>query len=191
MFKLEIKDEAEAEALISQNLTCHITGIIYKVEEFRSPVSVQQCWNSQNFGHSEKTCKSKTNCLICGESHHHKGCPNKEKKQPKCANCKGPHVACCTGCPAYKKKQAFRQHVVDNQKSYAPILSQNTAPPWPQDKTFTFSTEKLVKFPANVAIQVAQTQVCCKNPPPPPPSRTQLTRSQVCIAEFQRLPKPS
>ena len=36
MFKLEIKDEAEAEALISQNLTCHITGIIYKVEEFRS-----------------------------------------------------------------------------------------------------------------------------------------------------------
>ena len=45
MFKLEIKDEAETEALISQNLTCHITGIIYKVEEFRSPVSVQQCWN--------------------------------------------------------------------------------------------------------------------------------------------------
>ena len=34
MFKLEIKDEAEAEAVISQNLTCHITGIIYKVEEF-------------------------------------------------------------------------------------------------------------------------------------------------------------
>ena len=28
MFKLEIKDEAEAKALISQNLTCHITGII-------------------------------------------------------------------------------------------------------------------------------------------------------------------
>ena len=41
MFKWEIKDEAEAEALISQNLTCHITGIIYKIEEFRSPVSVQ------------------------------------------------------------------------------------------------------------------------------------------------------
>ena len=39
MFKLEMKDEAEAEAeaLISQNLTCHITGIMYKVEEFRFP----------------------------------------------------------------------------------------------------------------------------------------------------------
>ena len=75
MFKLEIKDEAEAEALISQHLTCHITGIIYKVEEFRSPVSVKQCWNCQSFGHSAKTSK----CLICGESHNHKGCPNREK----------------------------------------------------------------------------------------------------------------
>ena len=164
MFKLEIKDEAEAEALISQNLTCHTTGIIYKVEEFRSPVSVQQCWNCQSFGHSAKTCRSKTKCVICGESHHHKGCPNREKKQPKCDNCKGPHVASYKGCPAYKK-QAFRQHVVDNQKSYAAILRQNTAPPQPQDKTFTFSAEQLVKFVANVAIQVAQPQVCYINSP--------------------------
>ena len=28
MIKSGIKDEAEAEAFISQNLTCHITGII-------------------------------------------------------------------------------------------------------------------------------------------------------------------
>ena len=107
MFKLEIKDEAEAEALISQNLTCHITGIIYKVEEFRSPVSVQQCWNCQSFGHSAETCRSKTKCLICGESHHHKGCPNREKKQPKCTNSKGPHVASYKGCPAYKKQASI------------------------------------------------------------------------------------
>ena len=105
MFKLEIKDEAEAEALISQNLTCHTTGIIYRVEEFQSPVSVQHCWNYQSFGHSAKMCRSKTKCVICGESHHHKGCPNREKKQPKCANCKGPHVASYKGCPAYKKNK--------------------------------------------------------------------------------------
>ena len=93
VFKLEIKDEAEADALISQNLTCHITGIIYKVEEFWSTISVQQCWNCQHFRNSAKTCKSKTKCLICGESHNHKGCPDREKKQPKCASCKGPHIA--------------------------------------------------------------------------------------------------
>ena len=55
--------------------------------------------------------------------------------------------------------------MVDNQKSYAAILRQNTAPPQPQDKTFTFSAEQLVKFVANVAIQVAQPQVCYINSP--------------------------
>ena len=50
MFKLEIKDEAEAEALISQNLTCHIAGIIYKVEEFRSTISVLELPKFRPFG---------------------------------------------------------------------------------------------------------------------------------------------
>ena len=183
MFKLEINDEAEAEALISQNVTSHITGIIHKVEELRSQVSVQQCWNCQNFGHLAKTCKCKTKCLIYEESHHHKGYPNREKRKSS-QNVPIVNVASYKGCPAYKK-QAFRQHVVDHEKSYAAILRQNTAPPQPQDKTFTFSAKQLVKFVANVAIQVAQPQVCYINSP-----RTQLTRSQVCVTEFQRLPKP-
>ena len=34
--RIEINDPVEAEALISQNLVCQITGIVYKVEEFRS-----------------------------------------------------------------------------------------------------------------------------------------------------------
>ena len=41
IFKLEIKDDTEAEALIAENLTCPVTGIIYRVEEFRTPISVQ------------------------------------------------------------------------------------------------------------------------------------------------------
>ena len=57
------------------------------------------------------------------------------------------------------------KHVLDNQKSYAAILRQNTAPPQPHDNTFTFSAEQLVKFVANVAIQVAQPQVCYINSP--------------------------
>ena len=127
MFQLELSDSAEAEALISSNITCLQTGIIFKVEEFRAPISFQQCYNCQHFGHSAKNCQAKTKCVICGEGHSHKGCPNREKQQPKCASCKGPHVANYKGCPAYKK-QVFRQHVVDNQKSYASILKQNSAP---------------------------------------------------------------
>ena len=128
------------------------------MEEFQSPVSVQQCWNCQNFSNLAKTCKSKTKCLICGESHHHKGCSNREKKQPKCTNCKGPHVASYKGCPAYKK-QTFRQHVVDNEKSYAAILHQTRFPLSPRIR------HSLVKFVANVAIQAAQPQVCYINSP--------------------------
>ena len=45
IFQLELSDPAEAETLLSQNLICNITVIVYKVEEFRQPVSVRQCFN--------------------------------------------------------------------------------------------------------------------------------------------------
>ena len=103
IFQLEITDPDEAEALLSQNLTCNLTGIIYKVEDFQQPVSVTQCFNCQSFGHSAKNCRSKQKCPICGESLSHKGCPNKEDRKPTCANSSGPHVASYKGCPEYKK----------------------------------------------------------------------------------------
>ena len=40
IFRLEINDPTEAGAILSQNLVCQVTGIVYKMEEFRSPVSV-------------------------------------------------------------------------------------------------------------------------------------------------------
>ena len=80
IFQLEINDQTETEALISQNLVGNVTGIVYKVEEFRQPISVTQCFNCQSFGHLAKNCRSKIKCLIYGESHSHKGCPNKEVK---------------------------------------------------------------------------------------------------------------
>ena len=83
----------------------------------------------------------------------------KQKKQPKCSNCKGPNVANYKGCPAYKK-QVFHQHVVDNQKRYASILKQNSAPPpQPRGDTFSFTVAQLVKFVATVVIQIDQPQV--------------------------------
>ena len=53
---------------------------------------------------------------------------------------------------------------MDNQKSYASILCQNLAPPQPKDKDFTFLADQLVKFVANVVIQVAQPHICYANP---------------------------
>ena len=57
--QIELKDPAEAEAVISDNLTCPQTGIIFKVEEVVTQISVRQCYNRQNFGHLAKTCLAK------------------------------------------------------------------------------------------------------------------------------------
>ena len=89
IFQLEITDPAEAEALLSQNLACNVTGIVYKVEEFQAPISVMQCYNCQCFGHSAKICRSKQKCLICGENHSHKGCPSRENQE-------NPHIQIVT-----------------------------------------------------------------------------------------------
>ena len=69
----------------------------------------------------------------------------------------------CKGCPEYKK-QAFRQHVVNNQKSFASVVIQNTLSQPKTTQTFTFTAKQLTKFVANVVIQIAQPQVCCPNP---------------------------
>ena len=61
-------------------------------------------------------------------------------------------------------KQAFRQHVVNNQKTYASTESQNTLPQLKTNETFTFTAEQLTKFVGNVVIQIAQPQVCYPNP---------------------------
>ena len=99
---------------------------------------------------------------MCGGAHSHKNCPNKEKRNPKCENCRGPHVANYKGCPAYKD-QAFRQHVVQKQVSYASILKQ--APPPLPNNTFNFTAEQIIFLVTNVVIQVAQPQLCTKNLP--------------------------
>ena len=85
-----------------------------------------------------------------------------ETKKTKCANCRGPHVANYRGCPAYKD-QAFRQHVVQNQISYASIVKQ-ASPPQPNN-TFNFTAEQIVSLVTNVVLQIAQPQLCTKNLP--------------------------
>ena len=60
---------------------------------------------------------------------------------------KGPHVASYKGCPEYKK-QAFRHHVVNNQKTYAATVRQNTLPQPKENKTFTFTSKQVTKFMA-------------------------------------------
>ena len=160
--KVKCDNPKQAEALISGGLICQKTGIIFKVEEFRITPSIQQCFKCQGFGHKAQNFTKKQKCVVCGEAHSHKDCPNKNKKTPKCANCRGPHAANYRGCPAYKD-QAFRQHVVQNQISYASIVKQASPPPG--NNTFNFTAEQIVSLVTNVVLQIAQPQLCTKNLP--------------------------
>ena len=85
----------------------------------------------------------------------------KKTRSPKCANCRGPHVANYRDCPAYKD-QAFRQHLVQNQVSYACILKQASPPP--PSNTFNFTADQTVSLVTIVIIQIALPQLCRKKP---------------------------
>ena len=116
MFLAELKEAATAKALIAKkNLVCQKSGMVFKVEEFRAPPSIRQCYHCQGFRHSAENCRKQPVCVKCREGHSHRDCT---KTQPKCGNCKGPHVVSYKGCPYYRS-QAFRQHIVSTQKSYA------------------------------------------------------------------------
>ena len=133
------------------------------MEEFRTPIAVQQFWSCQSFGHSAKTRRSKTKCVICWEGRHHKGFPNKEKNSPN-----APIVKAHTLHPTKGVQHTKNRHLGNMwwtvKNRITSILRQTSAPPQPQDKAFTFSEKQLIKFEANVAIQVAQPQVCYANP---------------------------
>ena len=160
--KIKSDDPKQAEALILGGLICQKTGIIFKVEKFRITPSIHQCFKCQGFGHKAQNCTKTQRCVVCGEAHSHKDCPNRNKNTPKCANCRGPHVANYRGCPAYKD-QAFRQHVVQNQISYASIVKQASPPP--PNNTFNFTAEQIVSLVTNLVLQIAQPQLCTKNLP--------------------------
>ena len=54
--------------------------------------------------------------------------------------------------------------MVNNQKSYAAAVGQNTLPQPKTNQTLTFTAEQLTKFVANVVTQITQPQVCYPNP---------------------------
>ena len=79
LIKIKCDDPKQAEALILGGFICQKTGIIFKVEEFRTTPSIQQCFKFQDFGHKAPNCTKKPKCVVCGEAHSHESFPNKKK----------------------------------------------------------------------------------------------------------------
>ena len=61
--KIKRDNPKQAETLISGELICQKTGIIFKVKEFRITASIQQCFKCQGFGHKAKNCTKNRNVL--------------------------------------------------------------------------------------------------------------------------------
>ena len=106
IFQLELSDPAEAEALLSQNLMCNVTGIVYKVEEFRQPVSVRQCFNCQCFGHSAQNCKFKQNVSSVVRTIHTKDAQKKKQNSPSVPTVQGPMLHLTRGVPNIKSRHS-------------------------------------------------------------------------------------
>ena len=53
--------------------------------------------------------------------------------------------------------------MVNNQKTYSSVISQNDLPQLQTPQTLNFTAEQLTKFVANVVVQIAQPQVCYPN----------------------------
>ena len=181
--QIELRDPAKPRQLFQLTLHAHKQGLFLRWKNFVLPFRSGSVITAKISDNRPKIVRQKLN-VSSVEKPLTQRIPKQRKMQPKCANWKGPHVANYKRCPTYKK-QVFRQHVVDNQKCYASILKQNSAPPpQPKDDTFSFTADQLVKLVATVAIQIAQPQVCYSNAP-----KDAVEKSQVCVDEFPKQPK--
>ena len=107
IFQLELSDPAEAEALLSQNLMRNVTGIVYKVEEFRQPVSVRQCFNCQCFGHSAQNSVSPSkNVSSVVRIIHTKDAQNKKRNSPNVPTVQGHMLHLTRGVPNIKSRHS-------------------------------------------------------------------------------------
>ena len=61
--KMKGDNPKQAEALVSDGFICQKAGIIFKVDEFRTTPSIQQCFKYQGFGHNALNC---TKNVLCG-----------------------------------------------------------------------------------------------------------------------------
>ena len=109
MFKLETKDEAEVEVLMSQNPTCHITGIIYKVEETQSQFQYSSAGIVKFSTIRQKHVSLKPNVKSVGRAIITKDDPIERKSSQNAPTLKG-HMLLLTNGVQCTKKQAFRQH---------------------------------------------------------------------------------
>ena len=78
--KIKSDDPKQAKALILGGFVCQKTGIIFRVEEFKTTPSILQCYKCQGFGHKAPNCTKIRNVLCVVELIHTKTIQIKKKE---------------------------------------------------------------------------------------------------------------
>ena len=151
-----------------------------KWKNFASPFRFGSASNANVLDIPHKTVSPSKNVSSVVRIIHTKDAQKKKQNIPNEPTVQDHMLHLTKGCPEYKK-QAFGQHVVNNQKTYATAVSQKSHPQPKTQQTFQFTAEQLTKFVANVAIQIAQPQVCYPNP---------KQESPACAEKFPTWLKP-
>lgn len=81
----------------------HLGFSSHKVHEYVEGPA--QCYRCQRFGHLARGCRWPIRCKICSGPHSLNECT--ARRQPKCANCAGSHIASHSLCP--HKRSAIRR----------------------------------------------------------------------------------
>jgi hypothetical protein len=86
------------------------------VELYSYPCYV--CHICLRFGHTKNKCTSAPRCFRCGESHLGENCPEKDLP-PKCANCKGEHLATDSLCPEFIRQKKIKVTMASENISFS------------------------------------------------------------------------
>ncbi|XP_021695224.1 uncharacterized protein LOC110675151 [Aedes aegypti] len=74
------------------------------------PLLCKQCFV---YGHTNKVCRNRPACQICGKYHDQKQC----RKRPTCRNCEGGHLPTSRLCPVWTQEMAINETIVTKRIS--------------------------------------------------------------------------
>lgn len=106
-----------------------------------------QCYRCQAYGHGQRNCNQKPNCLKCGKDHSTEDCQKSKDLPPTCALCQGEHLSNSKKCPKFKeyidkisKRKITKNHTTTppafSQEDFPPLISKDHTPAQPRQDTY-------------------------------------------------------
>ena len=109
MYKVELQPTTIKYKKMEDHPIFKVRAVLYRrvtIEEPLKRKQVVQCFNCQEYGHTQGYCKLQKICVVCGDLHSTKECTLDKRSvetagKKMCRNCRGNHTANYRGCPVY------------------------------------------------------------------------------------------